>query len=552
MPPSRLGPLAIESKLGDPSQSCVWRAIHVQLQRAVAVKIFSAPFGGTLEARTAFAQEWERLQKLQHPAIVRCYGGGFEETDAYLACELIEGETLEAQLSRLSRISWEAVLDLAEPLADALDYLHNENLVYGAIHPNKIMIAGLSPILLDIRVDRANSPYKTSTPTHSTQVAMTAPELMVNPQQPTPCTDVYALGATMYWAITGDPPISGSRIEEVRSNVEFQMPVSPASIVLDCPIWLDKLVMQMLSKNPDKRPATAAAVKLALAEVRKRAMSRTGVAEHVSSGFSPLQMTDQKQRDEARTLLGREVVDLERKEKIPDATLWHDKAWVLIATTVVMLALLAWVAWPPSETSLRSEAEELLAQGTRSAMSQAKMHPLRELLTRFPEGSHVQWAEEQIDHIDVQLFLHQLSVKIKNNLPIRNQGELLHKQAQEYVDIGDTSKALDKYHSILTVLGDDPDYKVAANAARAQIALLEKTDIQETEASRIVRRRLEEADRLMAAGRVVEARKIWYSLVELYGDNTNLIPLINRAQERLQDQVPTEPENAGLDRQAGN
>ena len=98
MPRSRLGPLAIESRLGDhPSQSSVWRAIHVQQQKAIAVKVFQAPFGGTPEARAELAREWEILKKLSHPAIVRCFGGGFEETDAYLAYELIEGETLASQ-----------------------------------------------------------------------------------------------------------------------------------------------------------------------------------------------------------------------------------------------------------------------------------------------------------------------------------------------------------------------------------------------------------------------------------------------------------------------
>ena len=108
MPRSRLGPLAIETKLGDhPSQSSVWRAIHIQLKRAVAVKVFAAPFGGTPEARSAFAAEWEVLKQIQHPGIVRCYGGGFEETDAYLAHELIEGSTLARELERRSRLSWE-------------------------------------------------------------------------------------------------------------------------------------------------------------------------------------------------------------------------------------------------------------------------------------------------------------------------------------------------------------------------------------------------------------------------------------------------------------
>ena len=534
MPRSRLGPLAIESRLGDPSSGgSVWRAIHVKLQRSLAVKLFATPFGGTPESRAVFSREWEALKKIQHPAIARCFGGGFEDSDAYLAYELVEGETLADQLTRKKRMSWESALDLAQPLADALEYLHRNNVIHGAIEPDKIMIAGLSPVLLDVRMDRRDTPYKTNSPFAPEQAALSAPEALSS-EPLTPSTDIYALGACMYLAITGDPPISGSSIEEVSSNAKFQTPIAPARIVMDCPVWLDKVVMQMLEKDPAMRPANASAVKLALAEVRKRAMSRTGVAEHASAGFSALQMTDQRDRDEARTLLGREIVDLD-EDDTPDSTLWHDKAWVLLGTLVLLLGLLAWVAWPASEMSLRREAENLLAEDTRSAMSQAKLQPLRQLLVRFPDGENAAWAREQVDQIDVRLFIHQLSVKIKNNLPITNQGELLHRQAQEYADMNDTSKAIDKYRSIITVLGDDDEYKVTVNAAAAQIAVLEKSGSQNTEASRVVQRKLKEADELMLDGRVVEARKIWYSLVELYGDNSDLSPLIKRAQSRLAD-----------------
>ncbi|MGB7344681.1 MAG: serine/threonine-protein kinase [Pirellulaceae bacterium] len=512
----------------------MWRAIHVQLKRAIAVKIFAAPFGGTPEARAAFSQEWEALKKLQHPAVARCFGGGFEETDAYLAYELVEGETLADQLARKGRLSWESALDIAEPLADSLEYLHGHKLIHGAIEPDKIMIAGLSPILLDMRIDRRGSPYRTTSPMSAYQTALMAPDSLSS-DPVTASADIYALGACIYLAITGEPPISGSSLEEVRSNVKFQTPVAPATIVLDCPVWLDKIVMKMLEKDPALRPANAGAVKLALAEVRKRSMSRTGVAEHVSSGFSALQMTDQKQRDEARTLLGRELVDLDDEDEAPDATLWHDKAWVLIGTLVLLLGLLGWVAWPSSEATLRRDAEALLAEDTRSALAQAKMQPLRQILTRFPDGENAVWAREKIDQIDVELFLHQLSVKIKNNLPITNQGELLHKQAQEFADIGDTSKALDKYRSIMTVFGEDQDYKVAVNAASARIAVLENSGNNDTEASRIVKRELDKADKLLSEGRVVEARKIWYSLVELYGDNSDLAPFIKQAQDRLNE-----------------
>ena len=91
------------------------------MQRAVAVKVFSSPFGATPEARADFAREWERLKQIQHPAIVRCYGGGFEETDAYLAHELIEGETLASQLERRTRLSWEVVLELVGNVVQAED-----------------------------------------------------------------------------------------------------------------------------------------------------------------------------------------------------------------------------------------------------------------------------------------------------------------------------------------------------------------------------------------------------------------------------------------------
>ncbi len=127
---------------------------------------------------------------------------------------------------------------------------------------------------------------------------------------------------------------------------------------------------------------------MALAEVRRRSMSRVGVAEHASSGFSPLKVTDQKERDEARSLLGRELVELNERETAVDATVWHDQAWVLLGVMVLLIAMLAYVAWPENEEGLRRKAEALIAQETRSALSDAKMHPLRELLVRFPDGQH--------------------------------------------------------------------------------------------------------------------------------------------------------------------
>ncbi|MEL7337704.1 MAG: protein kinase, partial [Planctomycetota bacterium] len=427
------------------------------------------------------------------------------------------------------KLSWENVLDIAEGLADALEYLHGQGIVHGAINADKLIIAGFAPVLLDTRLDRFDSPFRSSRPPTVEEVAYQAPEWIAPTHGGTsasrePASDLYAMGALLYRCVTGRSAISGDTIQQVRANAQAETPTSVASIVLQCPVWFDKLIMQLLEKDPSLRPASATAVKMALAEVRRRSLSRTGVAEHVSSGFSPLQVTNQKEKDEARTLLGRGVVDLEKaeEEEIPDATVWHDQPWFLLGGLVLILALLTYVAWPASEGSLRARAERLIELGTRSALAEAEDQPLRELIVRFPDGPNAQWAQQQIDQINVKQFLHQLSVKIRNNLPIKKQGELLHKQAQRFAEDGDYAQAIDKYRSMVTVLGDDPDYEVAVNAARFQIAVLEQNAAGDSDAAKIIQAKLDEADALVAENRVDEARQIWDSLVELYADNSEL------------------------------
>lgn len=538
MPRSRLGPLAIESKLGDhPSTSSVWRAVHVQQKKAIAVKVFSAPFGGTPEARRLFADEWERLKLLSHPGVAKCFGGGFEETDAYLAYELIEGETLSSQLERSGRLSWENALEVGQGVIEALEYLHAQSVVHGAIGPEKVIVSGFAPVLLDVRIDRYGSPFRSSSPPSVDQTARQAPELVSGKETAcTVSTDLYAFGVLLYHSITGRLPISGDTVTEVRERAITEVPASPASIVLQCPVWFDKLIMQLLEKDPINRPPNATAVKMALGEVRKRSLSLTGVAEHVSSGFSPLQVTNQKEKDEARTLLGRGVVDLDAKEEedeIPDATVWHDQPWFLLGGLVLLLMLLAYVAWPASEATLRARAEKLIAADTRSSLAEAENKPLRELLNRFPDGPNAEWAQEQIDRINVRQFLHQLSIKINKNLPIKDQGELLHKQAQQLAAEGEIAKAIEKYHSMITVLGDDADYKTAVDAARYQVELLEQSEFIDNDAAKIVQSKLDEAESLVSEGQREDATKIWQSLVELYGDDENLQPLIDQARNRL-------------------
>ena len=545
MPRSRLGPLAIESKLGDhPSQSSVWRAIHVQLKRAVAVKVFAAPFGGTPEARSAFAAEWEVLKQIQHPAIVRCYGGGFEETDAYLAHELIEGPTLASELERRSRLPWESILDLAEALTGALESLHEKEIVYGLLQPDKVLFAGLSPVLIDIRVDRVNTLYRTNHSTTPHEMTFWSPELAENTNAFSVHSDLYSLGATLYTALSSRAVVSGSSVEEVRGNILYERPQSPASIVMDCPVWLDKLIMQLLEKDPDDRPHSAAAVTLALKEVRRRSMSRAGVAEHVSHGFSPLNVTDQKERDEARILLGHGALEVDEDETVAKPE-WYDRAIILVLGLIVIASMITYTLWPLNENQMKGRAEDLLARENRNALNQAKVSFLVPMLEKYPDGEHVEWVNEQLDRVEMLQAEHVLEVKLKTNRPLSNEGERLYAEAYEFEKFGDVATALDRYVSMETLLADDDTYKPFVNLARRQIASIEENGVEQGEAARIIQGKLDQAEESLQNGNSIAARKIWYSIVDLYGNNGNVATLVSKAQKLIadngiQEQEPTE------------
>ena len=184
---------------------------------------------------------------------------------------------------------------------------------------------------------------------------------------------------------------------------------------------------------------------------------------------------------------------------------------------------------------MRKRAEALLGESSRTSMNQAKVSYLQPMLQKYPEGEHAQWASEQLARVEMLQAEHALSVKQNRNLPLKNEGERLYAEASEFERFGDTAAALDRYRSMETLLGDDPQYLPYVDLARRQIALIESSGLEEGEASRIVQAKLVEADELHEAGRVIAARKIWYSVVELYGNNQNVAPLVARAQQRLEN-----------------
>jgi hypothetical protein len=344
----------------------------------------------------------------------------------------------------------------------------------------------------------------------------------------------------MYEMLVGQPLFVGKTAREVAQQHLLAEPPRVAAVVFDCPVWLDSLVHQLVQKDPAQRLHGASAVLLALHETQQRVAAKTGVVEHAAGGFSPLQrMVD---KDLARKLLNR--ARQERRDRIErdgQRPPLYERAWFLAACLLLMLSGIgAWLFWPVSEARLWGQARRVLAE--QEGIQQEEARPLLEaLLERFPESARADEARVMLDELDMASAERRLQIRAKLGREPRSEAERLYAEAWNYEQFGDRLTALDKYRSLLHLLGDDPQERPFLNLARRQIDAIQR-DTSAEERIRFLEERLAEAERLADAGRLVDARRIWSSVVNLYAGNRELSVHVERAQNKLAEELRVESE----------
>ena len=530
MPRSRIGPLAMESPLGDIKGS-VFRAVHVQQRTQVAVRIFSIPMGLTPEAKQTFAEQTEDLKALKHPGIVRCFGGGFDARDAYLVYELVEGESLDRILSRRERLPWEVVLDYGLQISNALQSAHERGWIHGRIRPDKLITTSNESVIKVTDFRRELSIANDSLDSVKTEnLAYAAPESFAVSYVPTPAGDIYSLGAVMYQALTGLAPFTGGNREHIRNQIIESSVPTVASVVFDCPVWLSAIVEQMVDKNPHKRPFTAAAVAMALQAAQQNALSGMGVAQHAMSGFSPLQMNTD--RDSAAKALGIKTKKPKRSGS-DHTTPLSDRPWVLILGIVLAVGAIYFFTRPLTEGSLRTRAQALMAQENSESYDQARDLYLLQLVDRFPDGSHASWAREQLDLVEMDSAERRMERNRRFNRDPDSEGERKFEEAQRFERFGDRVTALERHQAIVELMQEIDKEHAFVSLSKRAIKRLEADVPSTDEVKKFLSNKLLEADEQFAKGDVVAPRKTWESIVKLYNGNQAMIEYVEQAQLRL-------------------
>ena len=527
---SRIGPLALESPLGERGSN-VFRAVHMQKRTQVVVRVFSIPMGMTPESKQEFADQLESLKALRHPGIVRCYGGGFDAKDAYLVYELMQGESLASSLKRRERLPWESVLDYGLQLCEALQYAHESGWIHGRIRLDKILV---SEDANKVKIsDFRRGPGQPS-PLTLNQLAYSAPEALVGQPNFNAATDLYSVGAVMYHAITGQPPFQGETPILVKQAIVASSVAPVASIVFDCPVWLSAIVEQLLHKDPLRRPYTAASTAMALREAQRRATDGIGVAEHAVSGFSALQLNTN--RAEAEVALGRKKKKKRRgdDEESYDRPGLFERPIVLVGLLLAAICLITFLVWPAGEKTLLARAQRLMESDDLSLHNEAQDKYLVQLIERFPNSESAVWAEDQMLLIEMENAEVRMQSNFRRKRDPSTEGERKYLEAVDTRKFGDPATALEKFEGIVNLLKSEEKERPFVNLARRQIKEIKAQPIGGTnEVRRFLLEKLDQAEKMLERGDAIGAKQTWEAIVNLYIGNKDFLPIVERAQARL-------------------
>ena len=254
----RLGPYVIEGVLGHGAMGTVFRARHEHLDRLVALKLINAEASDAGQAARRFDREMKILAALSHPNVVTVYDGGENGGRRYLAMELVDGPTLETLMTK-GPLPVEQALAHGQGILAGLAYLHGAGVLHRDLKPSNVLIARV-PKLVDFGLARAQ---EASGLTGAGLVigtpAWLAPEL-IQGAPATPQSDLWALGCILYQALSGRLPFDSTDLPELMRQIVHGAPPPLARVAPRAPAAAADVVMELLARQPSRRPQDLAAL----------------------------------------------------------------------------------------------------------------------------------------------------------------------------------------------------------------------------------------------------------------------------------------------------
>lgn len=257
----RIGRYEILDTLGQGAMGIVYKARDPQIGRIVAIKSISAAVPSDPEFKIykqRFLQEAKAAGRMLHPGIVTVYD---LTEDKYghpaMVMEFVEGVTLEKIMAD-ERPPFKRCMNLLAQAAHALDYAHQQNVIHRDIKPANLIVTGNDVVkIADFGVAKLTGSSMTLTGQILGTPAFMSPEQFTG-SSVDGRSDLFSLGAIIYWMCTGELPFSGESVTSIGVKVMHTEPVSVLQLNPGLPPDIDLILARCLDKRPDKRYAKAA------------------------------------------------------------------------------------------------------------------------------------------------------------------------------------------------------------------------------------------------------------------------------------------------------
>ncbi len=244
----------IIEEIGRGGMATVYKAVQINLNRSVALKVIHKNLIHYKEFLERFHREAQLSASLNHHNIVTIYDEGVDNGIHYIAMEYLDGTDLHHIIQEKGRLKIEDAINIIAPISEALNYAHSKGIIHRDIKSSNIIITENGrPVLTDFGIAHA------ATTTKLTQSGMVigTPDYM-SPEQAIggevdSQSDLYSLGIVLYECITGILPFRGdtpiSTIYKIINN-----DLEPINkIVIDAPKWIESIVKKILAKNKKLR-----------------------------------------------------------------------------------------------------------------------------------------------------------------------------------------------------------------------------------------------------------------------------------------------------------
>ncbi|MBY0523630.1 MAG: protein kinase [Gemmataceae bacterium] len=257
--PKRLGEYELLERIGVGGGGQVFKAVHRRMERTVAVKLLPATSPRCHDEVKAAAQ-------LIHPNVVTAFDAGEQDGLPFLVMEYVEGTDLARHVEQNGPLTVEQAIRCIKQAAEGLNHAHERGIIHRDVKPANLLLAqdGAAKVL-DLGLALASQHGQAAgTP------SFMAPEQALAPDQADHRADVYALGCTLYFLLTGKPPFPGTTvIQNVVAHREAAPP-SLRQVRPEVPAALDAVFLRMVAKQPQDRYQSMKELIVALERVGTR------------------------------------------------------------------------------------------------------------------------------------------------------------------------------------------------------------------------------------------------------------------------------------------